>query len=138
MVLPRTRGIRGRGTRLKKVAVTKLSGGVIGVICALFSIGLTLEGISLTYFGQRSLNLLSMIGIVIGSIAIAGGIKLWHEGRQLQNYRKPKRPVTNRFKIKIKKMAKGKKRKKPKNKNKKGKENGKGKKGTRGKSNRKK
>jgi hypothetical protein len=101
MVSPRTAGIRGRGTRLKRTAKRRISGALIAIICALFSVGLTLEGLSFSMLGQRSVNLLSLVGITLGSIAIISAVKLWHEGRKLQSYRIPKKTITQKFVIKV-------------------------------------
>ena len=106
MVLPRTRGIRGRGTRLKRKAFKKLSAGLVAIICALFSIGLTLEGISISILGQSSLNALSVIGLITGFVAMITAVKLWSQGRKLQKYRIPKKSITQRFKIRRKKRKK--------------------------------
>lgn len=117
MVLPRTRGIRGRGTLLKRKAVRGLSSGFVALICALLTIGLTLDGLSLTVLGEDTFNILSIIGLAAGTTAIIGAIKLWHEGVKLQHYRKPKKTITQKFRIrsfqkKKQKSKKGKKKKK--------------------------
>lgn len=91
MVSRKTRGKRGRGTLLKKKAMKKVSAGLITLICTLFTIGLTLEGISLSSLISQPFNLLSIIGLVVGSAAIIAAIGLWREGRKLQNYWKQKK-----------------------------------------------
>ena len=105
MVSPKTRGIRGRGTRLKREAVKKGGGGLLAIICALFSIGLTLEGLSISSIFTQSLNLLSLIGLVGGSLAIGAALGLWIRGRKLQKYRKPKQKITTKWKMRSKKRS---------------------------------
>ena len=102
MVSPKTRGIRGRGTRLKKQAVKKVSGGILALICALFSIGLTLEGISVSTIINSPINLLSLIGLFLGIVAIIVAVGLWKEGHKLQHYWKRKRNIKDRFRIRSK------------------------------------
>ena len=111
MVSPHTRGIRGRGTRLKRKATKKFSGALVAIICALFSIGLTLEGLSITIIGQDSLNLLAIIGLITGIMAIVVAVRLWSEGNKLQKYWKRKKTINERFRISARK---GKKRSKKK------------------------
>jgi hypothetical protein len=103
MVSPKTKGKRGRGTLLKRKAMRKVSAGLITLICTLFTIGLTLEGISISTFFTQTFNLLSIIGLVGGSAAIIAAIGLWREGRRLQNYWKRKRKFFAKFKKKKKK-----------------------------------
>ena len=124
MVSPKTRGIRGRGTLLKRSAARKLSGGVIAIICALFSIGLTLEGLSLNTILSQPFNLLSLIGLIAGSSAIIASIGLWWQGRRLQRYWKRRRRfrpkwLKKRDKKKLVKMEKKIKKKREKSKKKK-------------------
>lgn len=124
MVSPKTRGIRGRGTLLKRSAARKLSGGVIAIICALFSIGLTLEGLSVNTFLNAPFNLLSLIGLIAGSAALVASIGLWLEGRRMQKYwkrRRRSRPkwLKKKDKKKIEKMEKRIKKKREKSKKKK-------------------
>ena len=91
MVSPKNRGIRGEGTRLKRKAMKKLSGGLIALICALFSIGLTLDGISISTSFSQSFNILSVVSLIMGSTAIIVAIGLWKKGRKLQRYWKKKK-----------------------------------------------
>jgi hypothetical protein len=121
MVSPKTRGIRGRGTLLKRSAAKKLSGGLIALICALFSIGLTLEGLSMNTILNQPFNLLSLIGLIAGSTAIIVSLGLWREGRKMQNYWKRKRKFRPKWLKKKEKEKKDKKKEKEK-KEKKGKE----------------
>ena len=116
MVSPKTRGVRGRGTRLKREAMRKGGGGLLALICALFSIGLTLEGLSISTIFTQSLNLLSLIGLVGGSLAIAVAIGLWIRGRKLQSYRKPKQKITTKWKMRSKKRSRKKSKSKKKKK----------------------
>jgi len=110
MVSPRTRGIRGRGTRLKRLALKTGSGGLIAIICTLFTIGLTLDSIAFSSIISGPFNLLSIIGMVTGTIAILAALKFWSEGYKLQHYRKP----NQKLKYKIRKIGKNRKRNKPK------------------------
>jgi hypothetical protein len=119
MVSPKTRGIRGRGTLLKKKAFKGLSGGLIALICALFSIGITMEGISINNILTQPFNLLSIIGIVGGSSAIIAGIGLYREGHRLQNYWRRRRSVKQMFKIRDRKTKRKKSKKQQKQKKKK-------------------
>jgi hypothetical protein len=125
MVSPRTRGIRGRGTLLKKKAVKGLGAGLITLICTLFTIGLTLEGLAISTLLSAPFNVLSLIGLTLGSAAIIAAIGLWREGTRLQNYWKRKRKLRpnwlekkdkNDQEIKMKKEIKKKKEKKDKKK----------------------
>ena len=100
MVSPKTKGIRGRGTFLKKKAMKKVSAGLITLICTLFTIGFSLEGISISTLFSNTFNVLSIIGLVIGSAAIIAAIGLWREGHRLQNYWKQKRKFFAKFKKK--------------------------------------
>ena len=109
MVSPRTRGIRGRGTLLKKKAKRNISAGLITIICALFSIGITLDGIFLTTFFSPPFNILSIIGFVIGTTAIGAGFSFWMRGRKLQRYYKRKRNLKQKLEYRIRHKRKNKK-----------------------------
>ena len=97
MVSPKTRGIRGRGTLLKRRAIKRVSAGLLTLICTLFTIGLTLEGLSISTLFSAPFNILSLIGIAVGSAAIIAAIGLWKQGTKLQNYWKRRRKFKFKF-----------------------------------------
>jgi hypothetical protein len=114
MVSPKTRGVRGRGTLLKKKAKRQLGSGLVAIICALFTVGISLEGISLTTMIDSSLNMLALVGLILGIIALATAFGLWREGHRLQKYWTRKKTISQRFRIKSKKRKKSKGNKKKK------------------------
>ena len=111
MVSPKTRGVRGRGTLLKRKAKKQLGSGLLALICALFTVGISLEGISITTMIDSSLNILAVIGLVIGIIALATAFGLWREGHRLQKYWTRKKTMSQRFRIRRKKRKKSKEKK---------------------------
>jgi hypothetical protein len=94
----------------------ELSAGLISIICVLVTIGITLEGISLTTILSQPFNVLSIIGFVIGIVAITAAFSLWKKGHELQHYWKRKRNIKQKLEYRIRHRKKAKKDSKKKDK----------------------